>query len=425
MEPINVREVLFTWFHETFQSKHANLRSNVIEGKQELSDLIQRLSKGARNTPESGIVELVNAGRHHESLIPLWAGEGDLPTPDFINRAVKDSLDRGETFYTYQRGIPELREALADYHQAVFNRSFSPERFFVTGSGMQAIQLAVQAVVDPGRDVITPSPSWPNIVAAIEIHGARSVPVKLCESNAGWSLDIEDIEAAITSNTAALFLNSPSNPTGWVASEDLLKEYLELARKHHLWIIADEIYALYYYGEGRRAPSFYDLFEEDDRIIFVNSMSKNWAMTGWRVGWISAPPAVGQVIENLVQYSTSGVPAFLQWGAVAALTEGESFLASQIERAREGRDIVLNGLQEIDRVNVVPPDGAFYLFFCIDGVADTRRFALDLVRQTGVGLAPGTAFGPGGEKFLRLCYARDPAQLEDAVRRISAWLPEI
>lgn len=390
-----------------------------------MTSLIERLSPEARTAPESGIVEVFNAGRDRKDLIPLWAGEGDLPTPDFIRAAAKASLDRGETFYTYQRGIPQLREALAAYHQDLYGKPFSSERFYVTGSGMQSIQLAVQAVAGAGREVIVPTPSWPNISAAIEIHGARSVSVPMREEDDGWRLAIEDVEAAITPKTTALFLNSPCNPTGWVASEDLLKAFLELARKHDLWIIADEIYALFYYGEGERSPSFYDIAEEDDRIIFVNSMSKNWAMTGWRVGWISAPPELGQVFENLIQYSTSGVPSFSQWGAVAALTEGLTFLQEQVARARKGRDCVLKGLQGLNRVKVLPPDGAFYLFFSIEGVTDTRNFALDLVRQTGVGLAPGTAFGKGGEHHLRLCYARREDHLEEAVRRISTWIPEI
>ncbi len=387
--------------------------------------MIDRLSPEARSAPESGIVEVFNAGRGRDDLIPLWAGEGDLPTPDFICDAAKASLDRGETFYTFQRGIPQLREALADYHRDLYGKAFSPERFFVTGSGMQAIQLAVQAVSGAGRDIIVPTPAWPNISAAVEIHGARAVPVPMRVEDGGWQLSIEDVEAAITSRTTALFLNSPCNPTGWVASEDVLKAFLALARDRDLWIIADEIYARFFYGDGLRAPSFYDIADEDDRILFVNSMSKNWAMTGWRVGWISAPPCLGQVIENLVQYSTSGVPSYSQWGAVAALREGADFLADQVARARLGREVVLDGLQALNRAKVLPPDGAFYLFFSIDGVSDTRRFALDLVRQTGVGLAPGTAFGPGGKEYLRLCYARRQDHLVEAVRRISSWLPEI
>ncbi|WP_269583327.1 pyridoxal phosphate-dependent aminotransferase [Roseibium sp. Sym1] len=390
-----------------------------------MTSLIDRLSAGARGAPESGIVEVFNAGWGREDLIPLWAGEGDLPTPEFIRDAAKASLDRGETFYTYQRGIPPLREALAAYHRDLYGRSFSPDRFFVTGSGMQAIQLAVQAVCGSGSEVIVPTPAWPNITAAVEIHGARAVTVPMHEDDNGWELRIEDIEAAITPRTTALFLNSPCNPTGWVAGESLLKAFLDLARRHKLWIIADEIYALFHYGEGERSPSFYDIADDDDQIIFVNSMSKNWAMTGWRVGWISAPAELGQVFENLIQYSTSGVPSFSQWAAVAALTDGRAFLTEQVARARAGRDCVLKGLKALNRVRVAPPQGAFYLFFSIDGVTDTRQFALDLVRQTGVGLAPGTAFGDGGGHCLRLCYARSQDQLEEAVRRISAWLPAI
>ncbi len=390
-----------------------------------MTDLIDRLSPEARNAPESGIVEVFNAGWGRQDLIPLWAGEGDLPTPAFICDAAKASLDRGETFYTYQRGIPPLRMALAEYHQGLYGREFSPERFFVTGSGMQSIQLAVQAVSGAGSEVIVPTPTWPNITAAVGLRGARAICVPMREHEGSWKLHLEDIEAAITPKTSALFLNSPCNPTGWVADEELLKAYLALARKHNLWIIADEIYALFYYGDGGRAPSFYDVADDDEQILFVNSMSKNWAMTGWRIGWISAPPVLGQVIENLIQYSTSGVPSFSQWAATAALREGGAFLAEQVARARLGRDCVLNGLKRLNRVKVLPPDGAFYLFFSIEGVTDTRRFALDLVRETGVGLAPGTAFGPGGENHLRLCYARRKDHLEEAVRRISTWLPEI
>ncbi|MCG8493698.1 MAG: pyridoxal phosphate-dependent aminotransferase, partial [Sneathiellales bacterium] len=313
-----------------------------------MTSLIDRLSPEGRNAPESGIVEVFNAGWGRDDLIPLWAGEGDLPTPGFICEAAKNSLDRGETFYTYQRGIPQLREALASYHHDLYGRAFSPERFFVTGSGMQAIQLAVQAVSSAGDEVIVPTPAWPNITAAVEIHGARAVSVPMRSEEDGWHLLLDDLEAAITPRTKALFLNTPCNPTGWVAKEALLKDILDLARKHNLWIIADEIFALFYYGEGRRAPSFYDIADDEaDQIVFVNSMSKNWAMTGWRIGWISAPSVLGQVFENLIQYSTSGVPSFSQWGAVAALNEGQDFLETQVARAREGRACVMNGLQEL------------------------------------------------------------------------------
>ena len=385
-------------------------------------EICSRLSPEARFAPESGIVEVVNAAREQENLIPLWVGEGDLPTPAFICSAAKASLDAGETFYTYQRGIPELRQSLAAYHSSVYAKPFESGRFFVTGSGMQAIQLAVTCVASAGDEVIVPTPAWPNMAAAVQIRGAKAVSVPMTFTPAGWHLDLNRVISALSPKTRAIFLNSPCNPSGWVAGKDILKAVLDFARSRGLWIVADEIYGRFYYGEGPQAPSFHDIADPEDPILFVNTMSKNWAMTGWRIGWILAPDSLGQVMENLIQYSTSGVPVFSQRAAVVALQDGEAFLADQIDRARAGRRIVLDGLSTIDRARFSAPEGAFYLFLGIDGVTDTRRFALDLVSATGVGLAPGTAFGSGGEGFLRLCFARRPDHLEEAVHRISSHL---
>jgi len=240
--------------------------------------------------------------------------------------------------------------------------------------------------------------------------------------NDGWSLDFDRLAAAVTARTRVLFLVSPSNPTGWTATHEDLKSLLALARRHGLWIVADETYARFWYGEGRRAPSFYDVIEPDDRVMFVNTFSKNWAMTGWRVGWIGANPALGQVIENMIQYSTSGVAQFMQRAAVAAIERGEGFVTHLIERARRGRDLCCEKLGETGRCHFAPPQGAFYLFFSVDGEADTRGLAMRLIDEANVGLAPGTAFGAGGESFLRLCFARNVDQLETAVGRIAATL---
>jgi aspartate/methionine/tyrosine aminotransferase len=383
-------------------------------------DVIGGLRAEARLAPESGIVEVVNAARNREGLIPLWVGEGDLPTPDFICNAAKASMDAGETFYTHQRGIPELRQALAGYHRDLYRKPFSMEQFFVTGSGMQAMQIAVQCVVGAGDEVVFPSPAWPNLAASVGIMGGRAVPVAMDHGDAGWSLDPQKLFDAVTPQTRAIYLNSPSNPTGWVADRQLLTTILEEARNRGLWILADEVYGRFSYQGAGPAPSFNEIADPDDRILFINTFSKNWAMTGWRIGWLSAPPEMGQVIENLIQYSTSGVPVFSQRAAIAALTEGGAFLKQQIERAENGRRIVVDGLSESNRIRLSAPDGAFYLFFGIEGIDDCRRLALDLVAKTGVGLAPGSAFGTGGEGFLRLCFARNPDQLKVAVERIAS-----
>jgi aspartate/methionine/tyrosine aminotransferase len=386
--------------------------------------LIDSLRAEARAAPESGIVAVVNYGRMREGMIPLWAGEGDLPTPAFISDAAARGLAAGETFYTWQRGIPDLRQALARYYARHFGQEFPEEQFIVTGSGMHAIQLALTALAGAGDEVIYLSPAWPNFDAAAAVAGAVPVPVTLDHSGNGWSCDVDKIAASITPRTKALFINTPSNPTGWTADQETLQAILDLARANGLWIIADEIYSLFHYGLGR-APSFLDIATPEDRILFVNSFSKNWAMTGWRVGWIKTHPSLQQVFENLIQYSNSGVAQFMQRGAVAALDEGDGFIAEQVERARKARDLVCDILGATGRARFTVPQGAFYLFFTVDGITDSRSAAFDIVDKANVGLAPGTAFGPGGEAFLRLCFHRRLDQIEEAAHRLARWMKTV
>jgi aspartate/methionine/tyrosine aminotransferase len=348
----------------------------------------------------------------------LWAGEGDLPTPAFITEAAATALAAGETFYTWQRGIPELRAALARYHTRLYGRQFAAEEFFVTGSGMQAIQITLALTVGEGDEVLIPTPAWPNAAAAAGIIGARPVLIPMNFGNDGWTLDLDRLSAAVTARTRALVVMSPSNPTGWTASRDELAALIGLARRHALWIIADEIYGRFWYGDGARAPSFHDVMTAEDRVLFVNTFSKNWAMTGWRMGWIAAHPALGQTIENLIQYSTSGVAQFMQRAGVVAIEEGEPFVAHQVARARASRDVVCDVLGRSGRCSFAVPKGAFYLLFAVDGVTDSRRLAFRLIDEAAVGLAPGSAFGPAGKGFLRLCFARDPAQIATAAERI-------
>ena len=383
--------------------------------------LIDDMRAAARQAPVSGIEAVVNYGRGRPGLIPLWAGESDLVTPDFINAAVARGLANGETFYTWQGGIPDLRQALARYHARHFGRAFDAEEFIVTIGGMHAIQLALQATVGDGDEAIYLTPAWPNFPAACGVAGGVPVPVALEESDNGWLCDVSRVEAAITPRTRAIFVNSPSNPTGWTADRETLEALLVLARRHGLWIIADEIYALFHFG-GRRAPSFMDIMQPEDRILFVNTFSKNWAMTGWRVGWLRTHPSLARTFENLIQYSSSGVAEFLQRGAIAALDEGDSFLAMQIERAQAARDIVCGMLGKTGRVRFSVPPGAFYLFFAVEGLKNSEQAAFDIVDRANVGLAPGSAFGAAGEGFLRLCFHRRLDQIEAASHRLVRWI---
>lgn len=388
------------------------------------SPLLSAVAAPAVLAPSSGIVEVFNYGRNKPGLIPLWVGEGDVPTPEFISEAAIRSMRDGETFYTYQRGIPELRQAIADYMTGVYGRDHSAERFFVTVGGMHALQIAVRVAADAGDEVIVLTPAWPNFAGAITVNGAKVRQVRLKLEAGAYGIDFAAIEAAIGPRTRAICINSPSNPTGWTATREEQQRLLELSRRHKLWIIADEIYGRFYY-DGDLAPSFRDVMTDDDQVMFVQTFSKNWAMTGWRIGWLEAPPALGPVIENLVQYSTSGVPVPSQRAAVAALTHGEAFVKSQLQQARHNRDLLLGAFAGNNQLVITKPSGAFYLFFGVNGVPDSMKAAIQLIDDVSVGLAPGSAFGDGAEGFMRLCYLRNGQDIAEAAKRLSRGLAQL
>ena len=373
-------------------------------------DLKQALRPAISGLPESGIVEVVNYGRGRPGLLQLWIGEA----------AHKALLD-GETFYTWQRGIPPLRQGIADYLNRSYGTAVDAERIFVTVGGMGAIIIALQAIVDAGDEVAMLSPVWPNIFEAVQVVGgvARPVPMSLDES--GWTPDLQRLFDACGPRTKAIFVNSPGNPTGAMLSREALIRIRDFARERGLWIVSDEVYGRLTY-ETDHAPSFLQIMEPDERLIVVNTFSKNWSMTGWRIGWLVASSTLGQVFENLIQFNTSGVASFLQFGALAAVRDGDPTVAALRERCRAGRDIVCDGLAELARVRFHRPPGAFYLFFSVDGEPDSRALAIRLIDEANVGLAPGSAFGPGGEGFLRLCFGGSHDLLRRAMDRLGPAL---
>jgi aspartate/methionine/tyrosine aminotransferase len=296
----------------------------------------------------------------------------------------------------------------------------------VTVGGMHALQMAFRLIAGSGDEVIVPTPAWPNFRGVLKVANVAiaEIPMQMARrasSERFWTLDIGMIAAAITAKTRAILINSPANPTGWTAHRDELQEILNLARQHGLWIIADEIYGRLVF-EGPRAASFHDIIDPSDRILFVQTLSKNWAMTGWRIGWLEAPESFGPSIENLIQYSTSGVPVFIQRAAIAALERGETFLAHQLTRIRESRDVLVRGLTASGRVFCATPNAAFYLFGSVAGIVDSRELAFRLVDEANVGVAPGSAFGKGAESFIRICFARQPEQIREATHRLCSWL---
>jgi aspartate/methionine/tyrosine aminotransferase len=388
-----------------------------------MQNLLTKLTVPAQAEPESGIVAAAMHGFAKPGMIAFWSGEGNLPTPEIFSRPATESLLAGETFYTRQGGIPELREALARYHQRHFGVAIPPENFLVTGGGMQAIQIALQMTVAAGDEVIIPTPAWPNYAAPMRLMGAKPVEVPMTFANGKWALDLEQLFAATNSKTKAICINSPSNPLGWVASKADLIAIRDHARKHGIWIIADEVYSAFCFtGSGKRAPSFLDICDTEEQIIYCNTFSKNWAMTGWRVGWMQAPKVLAKTIENFVQYNTSGTAVFMQRGCVAALDEGDDFIALQVKKARANRDTVLAVLGQHKNIRLSSPDGAFYLFFGINGMTDSMATAKRIIDEANVGFAPGMAFGAAGEGFLRMCYLKEEAKLAEGLERFSTWL---
>jgi aspartate/methionine/tyrosine aminotransferase len=282
--------------------------------------------------------------------------------------------------------------------------------------------LVAQALIDPGDNLVIVAPVWPNIAAAVSIMGGEPRLVALDPvPGSGWRLDVERLFAACDARTRGIFVNSPSNPTGWMISAAEIATLMEFARHRGLWLIADEVYSRIVYG-NRPAPSFLDHALPEDRLIVINSFSKNWAMTGWRLGWMVVPPDLLPVMEKLVEFNTSGSPTFLQYAGIVAIREGEPFIARFVVRCRAARDVAIDALQACRRVEVARPEGAFYAFLRVRGMTDSLAFAKEALARTKVGLAPGSAFGPAGEGCLRLCFARDPQTVAEAVDRLRVVL---
>ena len=368
------------------------------------------------------IREVSIAGREIPGLIRLFFGEPDTVTPAFIREAAKAALDAGETFYAPNAGIAPLRAAIARY-LARNGRPVSEDRVAVTASGVNALMLVAQALLDPGDEVVIPMPAWPNMDGIARVLGARVTPLPLRIANGVWRVDMDELLAAITPATRMVFLNSPGNPTGWTLSAEEQRVILDHCRRTGTWILADDVYERLYFA-GDAAPSFLSIATETDRVVSVNSFSKSWSMTGWRLGWIVAPPSLMDAIAKLNEFNMSSAATFVQHAGVAALDQGDDFVAETQARYRACRDLAHGILSAVPGVTAPRPDGAMYLFLRVEGCSDSLALAKSLLHSAGVGVAPGAAFGAGGEGHLRLCFAQSEDRLRTACTRIAQALSE-
>lgn len=384
-----------------------------------------------RALPGSLIREVANAGLGRDDVLAFWFGESDEPTPQAVCDAAAASLARGETFYSHNLGLPALREAIAAYVGGLHGR-MEAARVAVTPSGVSALMLAMQLLAGAGDEVVAVVPVWPNLTAQPAILGAQVRRVALRPDAAGaWRLDLDELLAAVTPRTRVLLVNAPNNPTGWTLGRDEQAALLAHCRRTGTWIVADEVYErLFYAGApGQAAPSFLDLAAPEDRLVVAQSFSKSFLMTGWRLGWLVLPAGTAEGAEamaamgKLLEFNSSCSPVFVQRGGLAALALADAFVPGLVQRLQAGRDRLVAGLKALPGVQVASPPGGMYAFFRVPGQDDSLAFAKRLVAEHGLGLAPGAAFGPEGQGWLRWCFAsRDPARLDAGLERLARAL---
>ena len=376
------------------------------------------------NLEESKIREVANAGMGRSDVLAFWFGESDEVTPDFIRQAAIESIQKGETFYAHNLGLPDLREAVAAYTSRLHG-PVAADRIAITSGGVNALMLAVQALVDAGDDVVAVTPVWPNLTAQPQILGARLRRVSLKPSQGAWKLDLPALLEAVTSATRLLIVNAPNNPTGWTLSRSEQQAILEHCRKTGTWILADEVYERLYYeptGHGC-APSFLDVATPDDRLVVAHSFSKSFLMTGWRLGWLVMPAAMTHHMGKLIEFNTSCASVFTQRAAIAAVQGTADVTPRVVAHLRACRDRLVPRLQALPRVELAMPAGGMYAFFKLDGFDDSLALAKRLVAEAGLGIAPGDAFAPEAQGWLRWCFAsREAARLDRGVERLEKWL---
>ena len=377
----------------------------------------------------SKIREVANAGLGRDDVLAFWFGEGDEVTPDFVRQAAIDSLQQGETYYAHNLGLPPLRQAIADHmgqnHPGPHGQGVSVERVAVTAGGVNALMLAVQALVNPGDDVLAVTPVWPNLVAQPRIMGAHLRTLPLQAVNGSWQLDLNALIAAIGPQTRLLILNAPNNPTGWTLGRQEQLAILQRCRETGTWILADEVYEALYYAptDNACAPSFLDVAEPQDRLVVAHSFSKSFLMTGWRLGWLVMPPDMTDAMGKLIEFNTSCCSVFTQRAGLAALQRRQEITPRVVAHLKACRDTLVGGLQTLPGLEVSLPLGGMYAFFRLPGHDDGLATAKRLVTEAGLGLAPGEAFGPEAAGWLRWCFAsQDPQRLRLGVERLRGWI---
>ena len=371
-----------------------------------------------QSLPGSLIREVANAAMGLQDVLPFWFGESDEVTLPEVREAAAQSLRDGETFYAHNLGLPALRQAISDYVSSL-HPQVGMDRIAVTSSGVSALMLATQMLVGAGDEVAAVTPVWPNITAQPLILGARVRRLPLRSRHGAWHLDLDELRAVVTPSTRVLLINAPNNPTGWTLTHPEIEAILAHCRSTGTWIVSDEVYERLYYGDAPAAPSFLDAATSQDRVVVVQSFSKSFLMTGWRLGWLVVPDGAMDALGKLIEFNSSCAPVFVQRGAVQAIQGAARTVGPMQQHLRACRDLLVHGLQRLPGVELSAPVGGMYAFFRVEGVSDSLDFAKHLVKAHGLGIAPGSAFGPEGQGWLRWCFAsKDLERLREGLRRM-------
>ncbi len=382
------------------------------------------LSPQALQVESSRIRELAVLAETVPGVYKLYFGESNIPTPEFIKRGGQKAIAESHTFYTPNAGYKELREAISQKIWELQGLRYDPEtEIIVTGSGVTALLLSIFTLLGRGEKAIILSPAWPNSKSIVQMVGGIPVEVSLREGKDRYELDLDRIRTAIDSRTRLLILSSPSNPLGWVASVEEQRALAELAYKRGITILSDEVYERITYN-GPAAPSIAKVVPSREGVIVAHSFSKSYCMTGWRVGYCyGAKEAISEMIK-LQEFVVSHPSSISQRAAITALREGEEFVKEMVARYRRQRDFIYSRLIQMKGLKVKKPEGAFYVFPRIAGLKDSFAFAKDLLLKKAVGVAPGSAFGLGGEGCIRICFAAEEEVMGPALDRLEEYLEE-
>lgn len=371
-----------------------------------------------RLSPNPG-AEMLRYGWQREGILSLGQGEGSFKTPDFISQAAFDAMQAGKTFYAPAVGTPEFRQEVSNYYSRLMNLNIPTSRIFATSSGTTAMHLAMTAILDEGDEVVAITPIWKNLLGAIELTQSKTVQVPLEHGEGGWHLDMDKVFDAVTSKTKAFLVVSPSNPTGWIMPKHQMQALLDFARDRGIWIISDEVYNRIVF-DGTHAPSFLEISQPDDLLFTVNSFSKSYAMTGWRLGWLVGPASSEGVVRDIALYDNMGPPTYAQFGGIEALRHGEGFINDQLTLWKSNRDIVMDRFAANGRIRMERPPATFYAFFTVDGEPDCMSLSKRLIDDAALSLAPGCAFGKCCAGWMRMCFAVSEQRLLDALDRLES-----